>query len=135
MRIKSLLAYVFFVAVSFASCSKNEDEIPKSQYQIRVKNTSEFNYLDVRIIPVPPSYFHNFGKLAIGETSAYYSFDKAYAKINAEVQHTENFTTGLLHQFEDGKPIEQLAPGKYLIEVKLTRNSNYTLETKVIKEE
>lgn len=136
MRIKSLFPLVlFFVVISFTNCSKIEDQSPKEQYLIRVKNTSEFNYLDVRIIPVPPSYFHNFGKLAIGETSAYYSFDKAYSKINAEVQHTENFSTGLLHQYENGKPIEQLAPGKYLIEVKLIRNPNYTLETKVIKEE
>lgn len=136
MKIKNLLPFLlFFVVVSFASCSKSKDEAPKEQYLIRVKNTSNFNYLDVRIIPVPPMYFHNFGKLAIGETSAYYTFDKAYAKIDADVQHTENFSTGLLHQHENGKPIEQLAPGKYLIEVKLTRNPNYKLETKVIKEE
>ena len=136
MKIKNLLPFlVFFVVVSFASCSKSKDEAPKEQYLIRVKNTSDFNYLDVRIIPVPPMKFHNFGKLAIGQTSAYYTFDKAYAKIDADVQHTENFSTGLLHQHENGKPIKQLAPGKYLIEVKLVRNPDYKLETKVIKEE
>lgn len=136
MKIKSLLPLLlFFAAISFANCSKSEDESSKEQYLIRVKNTSEFNYLDVRIIPVPPTYFHNFGKLAVGETSAYYTFEKAYAKINAEVQHSENFSTGLLHQHENGKPIEQLAPGKYLIEAKLIKNLDYKLETKVIRED
>lgn len=135
MKIKSLFTFFLLLTALFISCSKSKEESPKEQYLIRVKNTSEFNYLDVRIIPVPPSYFHNFGKLGVGETSAYYTFEKAYAKINAEVQYAENFSTGLLHQHENGKPIEQLTPGKYLIEVKLTRNPDFKLETKVVREE
>ncbi|UKT66105.1 hypothetical protein [Pedobacter mucosus] len=130
-----LIINLLAISCLLVSCSK-ENETPevKNHYLIRVKNISEFNYLDVRVIPVPPLYFYNFGQLGVGETSQYYDFDKAYAKIDVSVKYSETFTFGLLNSHDLTKEIEQLTPGKYLLEVKLTKNPNFSVETKLIKE-
>ena len=137
MKLKIYFIYsILTITTLLLGCSKNEDtpEV-KNHHLIRVKNTSEFNYLDVKVIPEPPLYFYNYGKLAIGETSNYYDFDKSYAKIDVEVKYSENFTSGLHHLHDLTKEIEKLSPGKYLLEVKLIRNPNFSIETKLIKEQ
>ena len=122
----------FLLIVIFGGCCKDESE-PEDKYLIRVKNTSAFNYLNVRVIPVPPGYFQFSGKLGVGEVSEYLPFDKAYTKIDAEVQYDESNKFGIIHP-HDQNETDLLAPGKYLIEVKLVRDPDFRVETKMIRE-
>lgn len=85
---KKRLFTVFVILLIISSCNNDDEEIiPQMEVDIRLKNSSSYNFTDVIIIEEDVSY--DYGPILINEISDYF-----------KIKYNENLSGQLLTTFE-----------------------------------
>jgi hypothetical protein len=119
LSMKNIFYCIFIFPLLFISCKRdmiifNDDIENSSVISIRIKNSSSYDFKNVKIYPGDNA--KNFGDVRRGEISAYQNFEEAFNDMtvtliinNIEFNHVPGNPSG----------IEMLGTGKFTIEISI----------------
>ncbi len=114
--------------LSLVSCTK-QSPTPDGPTDIRIRNVTDSDFLNINVTTGKDEEDHNFGDLASGQETEYFRFETAYpdAEITLSIGD-KAYTTGE----PDNTYSVLLQQGKFTYEVWVSVDSQGLLDTKVI---